>query len=452
MKQALFGLLAISLLAPFATLAFDPDYLLSDWDLEDGYALDLDQIQHFLDRGYLGDYETEDWEGTTMSAAEIIWQASTDHDISPKFLLVLLQKEQSLVEDDNPTDSQLDWATGYAVCDSCAKDDPAIQRWKGFGKQVNSAALQFREGYLADIEETGTTQGKYGPGVDVQIDDTTVTPTNAATAALYAYTPHLHGNENFVEIWHDWFETIYPTGTLLSVAGESGVYLIEYGYKRPIHSWSALLSRFNPDLIIEVGQDVLANYAEGRPIDFPNYSILQDEDGHIYLLVDDALRHFDSMDTFHSLGFMEDEITPIDNDDLDSYDVGEPVTSLTVDPDGDLLQLSTNGAIYYVQNGYRHPILSSEIYELRFSSSGARMVEPVEVEQYREGSPVLLPDGHLVIGPDDPTVYVISDGERLPIASESAFTSFGWSWDDIVAVSEVALNLHDIGETISVDY
>ena len=158
---AIFGILAPSV---FPALAFDPNYILSDDDMTNGFALDRNQIQAFLDRGYLGDYKTTDYAGVTRSATDIIWRAAQTHGISPKFLLVLLQKEQSLVEDDEPTQKQLDWATGYAVCDDCPMDDPAIQRWKGFGKQINSAALQFGEGYMADISSRRNNTRQVRPG------------------------------------------------------------------------------------------------------------------------------------------------------------------------------------------------------------------------------------------------------------------------------------------------
>lgn len=441
-------LLFLTILLPLPAHAVDYDYLISDLELEDPFALDLNQIQHYLNRGYLGDYKTEDWEGAQRYASDIIWRAAQTHNISPKFLLVLLQKEQSLIEDDDPTDRQLDWATGYAVCDSCSKDDPAIQRWKGFGKQVNSAAAQFREGYLADIEETGSTQGKYGPGIEVEIDDTTVTPANAATAALYAYTPHLHGNENFVKIWDRWFSSQYPTGSLLQGDGESGVYYIEYGYKRPILSWSALLSRFNPGLILTVNPNTLENYPDGTPISFPNYSLLQDEDGTIYLLVDDTLRPIESLDTFRSFGFMEDELVDIENDDLAYYEIGDTITTATRSPQGNLLRLSTNNAIFFVQDGKRHILLDEKLADIRFPNTSIQTVSPVEVEQYTEGSPLLVPDGHLVKTADDPTVYVITEGERRAIDSEQTFNAYGWSWDDIETVNEALMLRHRLGDSI----
>ncbi|MBU0613841.1 hypothetical protein KJ766_00970, partial [Patescibacteria group bacterium] len=418
--------------------------ILSNSEMTNAFSMDRNQIQSYLDRGFLGDYYTEDWTGVKHFATDIIQTAAQTHGISPKFLLVLLQKEQSLIEDDSPSDSQLDWATGYAVCDDCSKSDSSIQRWKGFGKQVNSAAMQFTDGYLADIEATGSTQGKYGPGISVEIDDIIVTPANAATATLFAYTPHIQGNENFANIWNRWFSHQYPTGTLLQVEGEPGIYLIEYGYKRAIHSWSAFKSRFDENLIIEVSKNTLQNYPDGSPIDFPNYSLLQDENGRIYLLVDDSLRYFENMETFYSIGFHEDEIMQIENADLVYFDSGEPITSTTANPQGALLRVPSGG-VFFIENGMRHAIIDPSIIKTRFKNFSVVSAESSAVEQYKEGAPIGFSDGYLIKQIGEPTVYVISEGKKLPIASEEVFESFGYSWTDIIEVDEYTARLHQTG-------
>ncbi len=433
---------------PANSLAFDPNYIISDYDLTNPFALDRNQIQAFLDRGYLGDYKTEDTDGKTRYAADIIWRAAQQHLISPKFILALIQKEQSLVEDDNPSDSQLDWAAGYAVCDDCSKSDPNIQRWKGFAKQIRSSSMQFIEGYLADIEADGTTKGKYGPGVAVSIDGTTVIPQNAATASMYAYTPHLHGNENLSIIWKRWFSTEYPTGTLVKSDIDETVYLIQYGYKRAIKSMSALISRFDSNLIITVSDTSLDNYPDGTPISFPNYSLLQDEDGTIYLLVNDTLRPIDSLETFQSIGFMEDEINQVSDEDVGLYEIGSTITQESIHPKGTLLRLATTGALFFVQDGIRHPIFDNAVLESRFPGALVGAAAPVEIEQFREGTPLGIPDGRLIKATEDPTVYVISETRRLAIPSAEIFLDYGWSWDDILTVSDKTLNLHDLGDPI----
>lgn len=450
MKPLLTLALLSAIFLPLQTaLAFDPNYILSDEELQDGNAMDLNQIQAFLERGYLADLKTEDHDGRMRYAADIIWRAAQQHNINPKFLLVLLQKEQSLIEDEDPTQKQLDWAAGYGICDYCSMSDPTLDRWKGFGKQVNSASLQFIEGYLGDIERYGKTAGRYGPGVTVTIDGESVTPMNAATAAMYAYTPHLPGNENFVTIWNRWFGREYPSGSLLQAVGEDGVWLIERGYRRPITSASALSSRFNSDLIIPVSMTVLEQFPIGTPISFPNYSLLRDETGKISLLVDDSLRHITSMETFRKIGFSEDELVNITSEEAASYAPGEPITLTSLHPQGLLLQLKTTGAIFYIVDGARHPIFDKAVLDARFPYAELTPAMPAEIEQYAEGSPVTLPDGYLVRSESEPAVFVISEGERRLITSESMFLGYGYKWENVHVVSDFTLGLHPLGEALT---
>lgn len=448
--KQVFGIVGLltALLAPSFALAFDPNYILSDAELTDSQSMDLNQIQAFLERGTLADYEAADWEGKTRTAADIIWRAAQDHGINPKFILVLLQKEQSLIEDQDPTTKQYDWATGYGVCDDCSMTDAGVSRWQGFGKQVNSAALQFIDGYMADIDSHGLTSGKYGPGVPVTIDSTTVTPFNAATAAMYAYTPHLHGNSNFTAIWDRWFGKEYPTGTLLQAAGEDGVWRIEAGYRRPITSQSALTSRYNSNLIITVSKTDLDVYPEGSPISLPNYSLVKDENGAIYLLVDDTMRHVESMTAFKSIGFSEDELIDITSTEVATYTQGTPITAATQDPSGRVVKLTTNGAMFYVKDGVRQAILDPAILTANFPSVAVEKITPVEVEQLKEGKFLKLPDGTLVRSFNDPAVYVIAEGEKHAITSEQTFNDYGYNWSNIIFVSDDVLALHKDGTNL----
>lgn len=446
---ALCAALATVLGVTSPALAFDPEYIISDAELTDSYSMDLNQVRSFLSsRGALGDMRLADHEGRTRWAADIIWYAAQNNGINPKVLLVMLQKEQSLIEDEDPSQKQLDWAMGYAVCDDCSLSDGSLSRWQGFGKQVNSASMQFIEGYLADIEAYGVTAGKYGPDVPVTIDGETITPANSATAALYAYTPHFHGNENFAYLWQSWFGREYPSGTLVQVPGEDGVWLLQSGYRRAITSASALASRFNADLIVHISQSTLDSYPEGTSISLPNYSLVQDEEGTIFLLVDDALRPIDSIETFRSIGFSEDELVAISNDEREGYELGTTITTTTIAPQGQLYQLTTNGAVFYIQDGKRHAIFDVSILNARFAGKSIRSITPIEIEQFAEGTPVKLADGTLVKTIDSPTVYVISEGMRREIPSESVFTSFGYQWTNIIDVPENVMNLHPLGETL----
>ena len=255
------GLAALMLLVlpqPLKTEDFNPNYIISDERLQDYRAMGRGEIQSFLKgkNSFLATYITEDVNGKNRRAADIIYQASRDHKISPKFLLVLLQKEMSIITRQNPSDRNLDYAAGYAVCDSCSFSDPKVIKYKGFGKQVDAAAGIMRWYYDNYKAETWIRQ----PLSTYSIDGTQVSPANLATGFLYTYTPHIEGNENFWKIWQSWFDQVYPDGTLLQAIDSPDVYVISDGKRRLIKNTSTLISRFDPKQVVQVPLTELTRY------------------------------------------------------------------------------------------------------------------------------------------------------------------------------------------------
>ncbi len=433
------------------TFIFNPHYLISDAEMLDTTSMTLADIQRFLTRGSLATLTTENVDDVPRTAAEIIYDAALEFELSPKFLLTLLQREQSLVEDNAPSQDQLDWAMGYAVCDDCSKSDPRIQKFKGFGNQVYWAAERIATNYLVDLEGRGYTQTGLGPGIEAQIDNTIVVPVNFATASLYTYTPHLHGNENFARIWEKWFVREYLSGTLLQDAATGGIWLIQHGAKRPITSRSAFYSRFNPDAVVQVSASELDRYPLGAAISFPNYSLLRAPTGTVYLIVDDARRGFASNEAFQRIGFSPDEIVDVSWEDLDPYTETTPITIDSVYPQGVLLQDNTTGGVFYVHEGVRQPIMSKEILKNRFSSLSIVSVAPESLEDYLVGPQATLFDGTLVAAHGSPDIFVIENGQRRHITDEVTFSEYGWSFNQVVWTSERAVLLHPLGEPLTTE-
>ena len=221
MKKLSILLLFALFLWPTLTTAqadFNPDFIISDNEMFGYQGWLISDIQKFLEaRGsYLANYQTKDINGNMRTAAGIIYDASQTYQVNPKYLLVTLQKEQSLITDDAPAQKQLDWATGYAVCDSCDRNDPKVAKHKGFAKQVDDAAGIMR--WYSNNKELSFIKKKDLP---TTIDSTEVIAQSWATAFLYTYTPHLHGNKNFWRIWQTWFSQNYPNGTLVRIGDKN---------------------------------------------------------------------------------------------------------------------------------------------------------------------------------------------------------------------------------------
>jgi hypothetical protein len=222
-----------------STDAFDPGFIVSDDAFYDARAMDEDGIQEFLESRdcrpvdlvpcladhaetvepvpAAGPRHCEAVEGgESVPASRIIADVAEACGISPRVLLVLLQKEQSLLT--RPSARGYERATGYA----CPDDADCDARYFGFFNQVYRAAWQFRQ-YTAEPDRqyrVGAVDVGYHP--DDACGASTVRIRNQATANLYNYTPYqpndavladpasgdecsAYGNLNFWRLWHRWF-------------------------------------------------------------------------------------------------------------------------------------------------------------------------------------------------------------------------------------------------------
>ena len=431
--------------------AFDPNYIISDEEVLDYTSMDLEDIKTLLmnKNSFLSTYSYLNPDGKLMTAAEIIYDRAITNKVSPKFLLVLIQKEQSLIEDPSPEQSQLDWAAGYG----CPDGGSCNLRWQGFWKQINSASMQFRD-YLDNPQlysyqagGTYTFTNLYGV---VSNDPITVTPVNQATAALYNYTPHVYnGNYNFYNIWQRYFTRNYPDGSLLQVYGESGVWLIQNNKKRPFQSRAALISRFDPNKIIKVNKADIDKYETGAPIKFAQYSLIRSPRGTIFLLVDDKKRGFTSGEAFRKMGFNPVEVANASWEDVNSYSDGVPLTATSTYPTGALLQDKKTGGVYWVIEGTKAPILNKIFLTAKFKNKKIIRVTAAELNNYQTIDPVLFTDGELLKSNNSSAVYVISGGKKRPIYSGEVFEKLGYQWQNVLTVPPQILSLYDQGEPIT---
>ena len=197
---------------------------------------------------FFGDNGLPSGNQTGQTAAHIIWQAAQDYSINPQVLIVLLQKEQSLITDTYPSTLEYTKATGFCVPDFGPCNDPQ----PGLIKQVRKAASLFRE--VLDGGWTnypiGNNYIQYNP--NTACGGTNVYIENRATSALYRYTPYqpnahamgggsssaypqcgAFGNRNFYNYFTDWFgstQTTYQAPITGKIATTQGTPIGAAGY------------------------------------------------------------------------------------------------------------------------------------------------------------------------------------------------------------------------------
>lgn len=445
-----------------AKAEFNPNNIISDYEILNYGSMGASEVKDFLKskNGYLANYMVTTPEGEKKSAAQAIYDISQENKINPQFLLVLLQKEQSLIEDKSPKQSQLDWATGYGCPDGGGCND----RWKGLYKQVNSASLQFMY-YMNGCQEIdspsykpGANYCSYKPGETYTFTNpysTTkqgtdvVTIENKATAGLYIYTPHVYnGNYNFYKIWQRYFTRTYPNGTLIQAIGEPGVWLIQKGQRRPFLSKGALTTRFDTNKIIQVNKTELDKYMKGPAIKFPQYSLVRSPMGKIFLLVDNTKRLIVSQEAFRKIGFNPEEVINASWDDIKHYDDGENITENSEYVTGALLQDASTGGVYYVEGSTKAPLLDPIFLKTKFKNTPITPIPSEKLASFTKIAPYKFADGELISPNGSPSVYVISDKKLLPISSGEVFETLGYKWSNIIKVPQRIINLYEIGDPI----
>ena len=434
-------LLIVFLFLPFATnaLNFDPSYIISDEDLTDYKSMTQQEIKNFLnDNGSLETYTFQDIFGNSYSASEIIYNASQEFFINPKYLLTTLQKEQSLVKSTNIKDKDLDWATGFAVCDSCSKDDPAIQIYKGFSNQVYHAARRNRD-YINNPNNF-----KIKKGVEITIDGTKVIPQNQATTNLYIYTPHMIGNRNFFYIWSEWFSKNFPTGTIVKTKDGGDIWLIEGFTKRKITVETAIPSTYDRGNLLLATQMDIQKYDMGIELKYPNYSLLRDEKKNIYILIDDTLKKIPSSITLKNLKLNTKKVINIKNKELENFQIGETITDKTKNPLGNVLKDKKTKELWYVYDNIKHKIENNEILA-KYKEKTIITTDSKELNQYAEGVPAKLSDGTLVTSKEyNGPIYIISNGERREIQTEKLFAYLGYDHKNVKKVLNKTLLAHPL--------
>ena len=445
---------AVFLITPKASFGFtfDKNLLITDKELTN-QEISLKGIKGFLQEkgSILANYQTKDIDNKEKSVAEIIYNVSTKYKLNPMLFTVMAQKESSAITSKRMTYAIKNWLLGFGRCDSCSEAQAAPYR--GIAKQLHSAAEKFTNGYLHDLNTKGTTISGWGVGITkTTIDGINVTPQNKATATLYTYNPCVGAygggykkfgcNSAFQKLWQQWNPaTTYPNGSLLNINGV--VYLIQNNKKRAFTSRSALVANYNLKNIIAVPSIVGEKYENGNNITFPNYSLLRNPSGTIYLLVDGKKRGITSQETFKQLGFHKEEIIDTKWKEINNIPEGEKITSKIQYPAGTLIQNSDTGAIVYIDSGNRkHDIYAPEILKNRFPGKNIIAKNSSFINQFKKGKPVKLKDGTLVTSKKSKSIFVISDGKRYPFKSAKVFKKLGYKWKNIITVPQNILELH----------
>ena len=163
---------------------FTANNIMSDAMLTTPDAMSVDDVQSFFERT---PYGTRSWLASYSengaSAAELVVQSARAYGINPLVLVARMQCETSIVSKTSmPTQRMINRALGCG----CPDGGSCNTAYSGLQKQLDCGARIMRRWYDGSVDGTGA----WREGVPRNtLDPQRVTPSNDATASMYAYTP-----------------------------------------------------------------------------------------------------------------------------------------------------------------------------------------------------------------------------------------------------------------------
>lgn len=393
------------------------------------------RAQYGTSRGYPPPYTClKDYSQNGKSAAQIIKDAANSYNINPKVLIVLLQKEQSLVTDDWPWSSQYRSATGYG----CPDTAPCDAEYYGFTNQVTKAAYQFRR------YATYPSQYRYKPyqsnfiqyNPNAGCGGTNVYIENLATAGLYNYTPYqpnasaltnlygsgdscgAYGNRNFWRLFNDWFGA---TQSSPFFSYENKVYIEgannTYYYVPDPDTLSAYGLGYTINSIRAVGSSYLSSKTSAGNLP----RIARFNSGAIYAFDKGRIHHFRTEADYFRYGYSFGDEAVLPSGISWNYIPSTPMT--------DILKQSNGPEVYLVEGGSKRHIVNWDTFTKSGSPTYSSRASSTLVSNYASTIPTGTPvigDGNIVVS-ENTNTYYYADGNELYAIDPSAFGDWGVS-------------------------
>lgn len=335
---------------------------------------------------------------SNRTAAQIIDDVSRACGVSQKALIVLLQKEQSLITDDWPWPIQYNTATGYGCPDSGPNNSANCNsQYYGFFNQVYLAARQFKR-YAADPtffnhRPFANNFVRYNPNSGC--GGSTVYIENQATAGLYNYTPYqpnsaalnnlygtgnscsAYGNRNFWRMFNDWFGTTYGSYIVRS-ANSSTVYLSSGGSKYPISNMATVNALYPLGKVSVVPQE----YINGLTTQPGLKRLIKGSGASLYFFDAGIILQFTSCTMVAHYGMSCGDAAELTDAQIMAFTNG---------PSMPQAMTTTNGKLFHMQNGVRREVSRSNALATSGLSTTTVRLNESSISDLEYGTPIFEP-------------------------------------------------------------
>lgn len=393
------------------------------------------------------------------TAAELIWDASQSSGLNPQVIIVTLQKEQSLTTGhQSSAPERVQTALDYAMGFGCPDSGGCGALYKGFYYQIFGNVDSENNRYLGaakSLMRSYSTPGGRGPlynGAVSKVGDTivlgntlggysgvqaqqSVVLENAATTALYRYTPHVfNGNYNFWRYMNQWFR--YPSGTIIS-SPNGQKYMIQNGSRLQINDFVARVRNLNISSPIALSFNELDSYPDGGLLGLADNTVAIAE-GKIYAFLNNK-KHPVSEFVLKQRGLSLSNVVNATTVDLAAYPDGSQLTPA----EGSVLRGYNGPAVYVVENGQLR-LVSALVFAQRNLASKIQLIPDAELATFPKGGFLAPTDGTLIKSPSVQTVFLVVDRIKRPM-TYFVFRTYNFKFTDVKTISDDEMLAMPIG-------
>lgn len=431
----------------------------------------------------------------SRTAAELIYDAAQSSGLNPQVILVTLNKEQSLITGrQTATAEQLQRALDFSMGFGCPDSQPCGEIYKGFYFQLFGGVDAENNRYLGaakSLVKSAETPGGRGPffngttskvGDAITLGNTTgnyegvlpqqsIVLSNAATAALYRYTPHVfNGNYNFWRFFKSWFgngssgsdDDTAKNGDLFKTSSSGDVWIIENNGRYLVEPWVAKLRRVNLKKAEKISKKLLESYVSRGAYPVPDNTLIE-LDGKFYVFIANEKRLI-AESQLKTLGLEVDDAIKVKSSEVSEYTTGKdfvPVVTAPIPPtpaptptpttpppssgaqEGAILKGSAQPDVYLVTNG-KLKLFTYATFLQYDALKNMQIVPQDTISKYQKDGLVLPKPGSLVKSFGSATVYFYEDGKKKPMDAE-IFRNRGFSFTNVYELDQKEIDALPLG-------
>lgn len=238
-----------------------------------------------------------------------------------------------------------------------------------------------------------------------------------------------------------------PSGSLVKGERKDRIYIISQGKKRPVLTQDILKERgLAGKKVHSLPARELAYFPTGKPVLFPEGTLLKvNKAPEVFLIKGEKRHHITAPAVMSQLGLDPEKIKVVSREVLEAHPKGDPLLL----KEGSLVKGPTPN-VYKIEKQKRRLIPSMKLFKtLGFDWGNIITLDSLQLSFYKQGPPMLYPDGNFLRDRLTDKVFYIKNGYKNWVKNKHVFKQLGGRWGKVKHLSHDYLSYYPEGVTLA---